>query len=117
MAADPGMQDARELTRGVVAHDQTHVVATLLECRRLQLRMFDDRAPERPRERDDDPDLHGVFRKTGDPLARSLRSHRIPEGDRFAAASLRTFIVVVRKSGDPLAASPGNIGPSLVPPS
>ena len=58
VTADPGMQDARELTRRVVAHDQAHVVATVLECRRLQLRMLDDRAPERPRERDDDPDLH-----------------------------------------------------------
>ena len=64
MTADARVQDARELTRWVVAHDQAHVVATLLECRRLQLRMLDDRAPERPRERDDDPDLHAVVRKT-----------------------------------------------------
>ena len=80
------MKDARELARRVVAHDQAHVVAALLECRRLQLRMLDDRAPERPRERDDDPDFH-IGRKTGDPLARSLRSRKIPEGGRFAAAS------------------------------
>ncbi len=60
VAADARVQDARELTRWVVAHDQAHVVATLLECRRLQLCMLDDRAPERPRERDDDPDLHAV---------------------------------------------------------
>ena len=60
VAADARVEDARELTRRVVAHDQAHVVATLLECRRLQLRMLDDRAPERPRERDDDPDLHAA---------------------------------------------------------
>ena len=95
MSPDPWVQDARELTRWVVADDQTYVVAALLECRRLQLRMLDDRAPERPRERDDDPDLH-VGRRTGDPLARSPRSRKIPEGGRFAAASL------------------GSIGPSLV---
>ena len=54
----------------VVAHDQPHVVAQLLERRRLQLRVLDNRPPERPRERDDDPDLHGrtygqSLRKTG----------------------------------------------------
>jgi hypothetical protein len=34
-------------------------VAELLESRSLELRMLDDRTPERPGERDDDPDLHG----------------------------------------------------------
>ena len=58
VAADARVQDAGELARRVVAHHQAHVVAELLECRRLQLRVLDDRAPERPRERDDDPDLH-----------------------------------------------------------
>ena len=53
-----GCSDARELPGRVVAHDQAHVVAELLERRGLQLRVLDDRAPERPRERDDDPDLH-----------------------------------------------------------
>ena len=47
----------------IVAHDQAHVVAELLERCRLQLRMLDDRAPERPRERDDDPDLHAASRR------------------------------------------------------
>src|SRR4029079_16953790 len=54
----PRMQDPRELTRRVVAHHQAHVVTKLLERRRLQFGMFDDSTPERPRERDDDPDLH-----------------------------------------------------------
>jgi hypothetical protein len=55
---DPRMQDPRELSRRVVADHQAHVVAELLERRCLQLRMLDDSTPERPRERDDDPDLH-----------------------------------------------------------
>ena len=75
MTTHARMQDARELTRRVVAHDQAHVVATPLECRRLQLRVLDDRAPERPRERDDDPDLHGVARKIGNPLTRTRDRH------------------------------------------
>ena len=58
ITADARVQDAGELTRWVVAHDQAHVVAALLECRRLQLRMLDDRAPERPREGNHDSDLH-----------------------------------------------------------
>ena len=88
MTPDARVQDPRELARRVVAHHQAYVVTELLERRRLQLRMLHDRTPERPRERDDDPDLHGVVRKTADPLARTLRSRKIPEGGCFAAASL-----------------------------
>ena len=58
MAADARVQDPRELARRVVPHHQAHVVTELLERCRLQLRVLDDRTPERPRERDDDPDLH-----------------------------------------------------------
>ena len=65
MTSDSRVQDPRELARWIVPHHQAHVVTEILERRRLQLRMLDDRTPERPRERDDDPDLHGVFRKTG----------------------------------------------------
>ena len=90
------VQDPSELARRIVSHHQAHVVTEILERRRLELRMLDDRTPERPRERDDDPDLHDVVRKTGDPLARSPRSRKIPKGGCFAAASL------------------GSIGPSLV---
>ena len=71
---DARVQDASELTRRVVAHDQAHVVATVLECCRLQLRVLDDRAPERPRERDDDPDLH--LREPNDPSVRWVRCGR-----------------------------------------
>ena len=53
-----GCSDAGELSRRVVPHYQAHVVAELLERCRLQLRVLHDGAPERPRERDDDPDLH-----------------------------------------------------------
>ncbi len=58
MAPDPWVQDARELAGRIVAHDQPNVVTQLLERGRLQLRVLDNRPPERPRERDDDPDLH-----------------------------------------------------------
>ena len=58
VAPDARVQDPGELARRVVAHHQAHVVAELLERRCLQLRVLDDRTPERPRERDDDPDLH-----------------------------------------------------------
>ena len=77
VTADARVQDARELTRWVVAHDQAHVVATLLECRRLQLRMLDDRAPERPRERDDDPDLQRGAQDRN-PSSAGLRSRDDP---------------------------------------
>ena len=58
MAPDPWVQDAGELAGRIVAHDQPNVVTQLLERGRLQLRVLDNRPPERPRERDDDPDLH-----------------------------------------------------------
>ena len=60
MTSDSRMQDPRELARWIVPHHQAHVVTEILERCRLQLRMLDDRTPERPRERDHDPDLHGV---------------------------------------------------------
>ncbi len=96
MTPNSRVQDPSELARRIVPHHQAYVVTEILERRRLELSMLDDRTPERPRERDDDPDLHDVVRKTGDPLARSPRSRKIPEGGCFAAASL------------------GSIGPSLV---
>ena len=40
MAADTRMQHARELPRGIVAHDEPHVVAECLERCRLELRML-----------------------------------------------------------------------------
>jgi hypothetical protein len=58
MATDAWVEHACELARRIVPHDQAHVVTELLERCRLQLRVLDDCAPERPRERDNDPDLH-----------------------------------------------------------
>ena len=58
VAADARMQGARELARRVVAHHQAHVVAKLAQRSGLQLRVFHDRAPEGPRERDDDAHFH-----------------------------------------------------------
>ena len=56
--ADPRMQGARELAGRIVPHDQAHVVPPLAERSRLELRVLDDGAPERPRERHDDANLH-----------------------------------------------------------
>ena len=56
--ADPRMQCTRELAGRIVPHDQAHVVPPLAERSRLELRVLDDGAPERPRERHDDANLH-----------------------------------------------------------
>ena len=56
--ADARMQRARELPGWVVTHHQTHVVAELPQGGGLQLRMLYDRAPEGPREGDDDAHFH-----------------------------------------------------------
>ena len=80
----------------VVADNQLGLVAEVDQRSHLALSVVDHATPVGPRERDDDPDLHDVVRKTGDPLARSPRSRKIPEGSCFAAASL------------------GSISPSLV---
>ncbi len=58
VAPDARVQGARELPRRVVAHHQPHLVPTRLERGRLELGVLDHRAPERPRERHDDADLH-----------------------------------------------------------
>ena len=92
MPPDARVQHARELTRRVVTHDQPDVVAQLLERGRLELRVLDNRPPERPRERDDDPDLHEwddtalVLRRAGSARANSART-KIREGVRFAPAA------------------------------
>ena len=59
MAPDARVEHARELTRRIVPHHEAHVVAEVLEGGGLQLRVLHHCTPERPRERDDDPDLHG----------------------------------------------------------
>ena len=46
MAADPGVEGARELTRRVVAHHQPYLVPTRLERFGLELGVLDDGAPE-----------------------------------------------------------------------
>ena len=52
------VQQAREHARRVVAHQDLHVVTAAPQRRRLVLGVLDDAAPVRPRERDDDADLH-----------------------------------------------------------
>ena len=58
VSPDPGVERSRELPGRVVPHDQPHVVAPRLEGGGLELGVLDHRAPERPRERHDDADLH-----------------------------------------------------------
>jgi hypothetical protein len=59
--------------------------------------MLHDRTPKRPRERDDDPDLHVLARKIWNPRARTP-DREIPEGGCLAAAS---FDNMCRKAADP----------------
>ena len=58
VAAVPRVQRARELAGRVVAHDRHHLVPLPAERLRLELGVLDDGAPEGPRVRHDDPDLH-----------------------------------------------------------
>jgi hypothetical protein len=58
--ADPRVEGARELTRRVVPHHQPYLVPTRFERFGLELGVLDDGAPERPRERHHDADLHAV---------------------------------------------------------
>ena len=46
VAADPGVEGARELTRRVVTHHQPYLVPTRLERFGLELGVLDDGAPE-----------------------------------------------------------------------
>jgi hypothetical protein len=58
MASEPGVENAREAPRRVVAHHEPDVVSELAKCSGLELGVLDDGSPERPRVRDDDPDFH-----------------------------------------------------------
>ena len=85
VAADPGVQDTRELPGWVVAHHQAHLVPARLERLGLEFGMLDDRAPERPRERHHDADLHAesLF------ILRSRRGGRVPRSVRARRARPR----------------------------
>ena len=58
VAAVARVQHARELPGRVVAHDRPHLVAEASQRFGLELGVLDDAAPEGPRVRDDDADLH-----------------------------------------------------------
>jgi hypothetical protein len=58
VAPEPRVEGTRETARRVVADHDPHVEAQTPERIRLELRVLDDSAPERPRIGDDDPDLH-----------------------------------------------------------
>ena len=85
VAPDPRVQRTRELARRVVAHHQPHLVPARLERLRLQLGMLDDRAPERPRERHHDADLHGGI----------VFTRRRPRGDSLPEAGEEAQLVLV----------------------
>ena len=95
------MQDPSELARRIVSHHQAHVVTEILERRRLQLSMLDDGTPERPRERDDDPDLHGE-RLTAPPPLEYLGPRVVrPCGHRTGDANRRQPDDAVSSCGAP----------------
>ena len=48
MASEPGVEDAREAPRRVVAHHEPDVVSELAKCGGLELGVLDDGSPERP---------------------------------------------------------------------
>ena len=52
------MQEPREPAGRIVPHQDLDVVPAVAQRGRLVLGVLDDPAPVRPRERDDDPDLH-----------------------------------------------------------
>jgi hypothetical protein len=48
VASEPGVEDAREAPRRVVAHHEPDVVSELAKCGGLELGVLDDGSPERP---------------------------------------------------------------------
>ena len=54
------VEESREPAGRIVAHEDLNIVAAPPERIGLMLAVFDDTAPVRPRERDDDPDLHAA---------------------------------------------------------
>ena len=57
------VQEARQLSRRVVAHQDLHVVAAAAQRGGLVLGVLDHPSPVRPREGNDDPDLHAAHRR------------------------------------------------------
>src|SRR5687768_15837195 len=66
MPPDARVERARELPRRIVAHQEADLVPARLQSGGLELGVLYNRAPERPRERHNDADLH----------AGSLTGHR-----------------------------------------
>ena len=80
------VQEARELPRRIVSHQDLHVVAATTKCGGLVLRMLDDSAPVRPRERNDDANL-----QTGAPAkALARRAAPISIASSLTASESRT---------------------------
>ena len=77
------MQEARQDARGVVAHQDRHVVAAAPESSCLMLGVLDDSAPVRPRERYDDADLH--LRGSSDAGSKRVPQALDAELDRLVA--------------------------------
>ena len=83
--ADPRVEGTRELPGWVVAHHQAYLVPARLQRFGLELGVLDDGAPERPRERHHDADLHAWSLFT----PRSRRGARAPRSRRMRVARCR----------------------------
>ncbi len=79
---DPRVERTRELPGWVIAHHQAYLVSARLQRFGLELGMLDDGAPERPRERHHDADLHAWSLFT----PRSRRGARAPRSRRMRVA-------------------------------
>ena len=104
------MQHARELTGRIVAHDRLHLDAPRAERFRLELGVLDDGAPEGPRVRHDDPDLHrGHYRRRAvrvrSPHDREILRLALPALGALAAEPLYVLVdtAIVGPSGPPAA--------------
>ena len=102
MAAEPGVERAREAAGRVVAHHEAYIQAETAEGICLELGVLDHCSPERPGVRDDDPDFHrGTNYALPGKLTTMRRAIALPallvltavgcdEGDRKQRATSRT---------------------------
>ena len=117
VAAAPGVQETRHRSRWVVTHQDPDVVAAVAQGVRLVFGMLHDAAPVRPREGDDDADLHayaasstGASRatpssKVSSTTASERRAQPAPLGPNPSPGASTTRCSTSRRSGDTPAGS------------
>src|SRR5207244_6109396 len=116
VAPVPQLERAREPARRVVADDRPRLYPEPLERVGLELGVLDDGAPEQPRVRDDDADLHPrqdiqPSRRTGIATSAPGSTRNAPAFGRAATASASS--VPTKWSPTPSsAASPGGSSPA-----